>query len=47
MKKINILIILIIMFSFGIAFYFYALMPERIVSHWNSQGEADGYITKF
>lgn len=47
MKKINILIILIILFSFGMAVYFYPQMPERIVSHWNSQGEANGNNSKF
>jgi len=47
MKKINILIFLIILLSFGVGAYFYPQMPERIVSHWNSQGEANGSISKF
>lgn len=38
---------LIILASFALAIYFYPLMPERIASHWNAQGQADGYMTKF
>jgi len=47
MKKINILIISIILVSFGVGVYFYPLMPERIVSHWNSNGQVNGYTSKF
>ncbi len=47
MKKINILIFFIILLSFGVGAYFYPQMPERIVSHWNSQGQQNGYMSKF
>ncbi len=47
MKKTTILILLLILASFAIAFYFYPLMPDRIASHWNAQGEVNGYMGKF
>ena len=47
MKKINILILSIILLSFALAYYLFPQMPETIASHWNAQGEADGYMTKF
>jgi len=46
MKQTKIIIFLIIVFSFCLAFYFYPLMPERAASHWNMKGEVDGYISK-
>jgi uncharacterized membrane protein len=47
MRKINILILLIILISFAFAWYLYPLMPERMASHWNVRGEVDGYMPKF
>lgn len=47
MKKINIVIILIILISFIIGIYFYFQFPDRVASHWNARGEVDGYISKF
>jgi len=38
-------IIILIMFAMGI--YSYSVMPEQIASHWNAQGEVDGYMSKF
>jgi len=46
MRKSNIIIIGIIVLSFLIGFYFYPQMPERVASHWNIQGEVDGYMPK-
>ena len=46
MNKTKIIIFLIILLSFAIGFYFYPQMPERMVSHWNAKGEADGYMPK-
>jgi uncharacterized membrane protein len=43
-KKILISIIIVISFIIGI--YFYPLMPEKMASHWNFQGQADGYASK-
>jgi len=47
MRKNEITILVIILFSFILSFYFYPQMPEEIVSHWNAQGQVDGYISKF
>ena len=46
MKKTEILILLIILISFGTGFYFYPQMPDKIASHWNARGEVDGYMPK-
>ncbi len=47
MKKIKIIILGIILLSLIISIYFYPQMPEEIASHWNAQGEVDGYMSKF
>ncbi|MDD5072096.1 MAG: SdpI family protein [Patescibacteria group bacterium] len=47
MKKSSIIILGIILLSFGAAVYFYPLMPERMASHWGFNGEVNGYISKF
>lgn len=41
------LLILLILASFGLAFYFYPMLPDRVPSHWNLQGEIDGYSSRF
>lgn len=46
MRKSEIIIVVIIMFSFSIGIYFYPEMPEKIPSHWNAQGQVDGYMPK-
>jgi len=47
MKKINIGLIFIVLLSFGLSFYFYSQLPDRVASHWNAQGEVDGFMPKF
>lgn len=47
MKNIIIINLLIIFLSFLIGIYFYPRMPEMMASHWNSQGQVDGYISRF
>ncbi|PIR66986.1 MAG: hypothetical protein COU51_01045, partial [Parcubacteria group bacterium CG10_big_fil_rev_8_21_14_0_10_36_14] len=27
--------------------FFYSQLSEQVVSHWNIEGEADGYLLKF
>lgn len=44
--KINLAILLIILLSFVIGFYFYPRMPEMMASHWDAQGVVDGYMSK-
>jgi uncharacterized membrane protein len=46
-RKSEIIIIAMILLSFAIGIYFYPLMPEKIVSHWNANGQVDGYMSKF
>lgn len=43
----NTLSIIIILLSFAIAVYFYPQMPERMASHWDSQGNINGYMSRF
>ncbi|MFA6897576.1 MAG: DUF1648 domain-containing protein [Patescibacteria group bacterium] len=47
MSKAKSLALFLIGFSFAFAFYFYPQMPERMASHWNFNGEVDGYMPKF
>ncbi len=46
-SKSEVVITGIILLSFAIGGYFYPQMPERMASHWNSQGQVDGYMSKF
>lgn len=47
MKKTTIISVSILVLSFILAIYFYPQMPEKMVSHWNTQGEVDGVLPKF
>ena len=47
MKKVKIVIFGIILLSFIVGIYFYPQMPEKMASHWNTQGQVDGYMSKF
>lgn len=47
MRKSEIIILGIILLSFIVGFYFYPQMPEKVASHWNAQGQVDGYMSKF
>jgi uncharacterized membrane protein len=42
----KIISIVLVCLSFLIAIYFYPQMPDIMVSHWNAQGQANGYMTK-
>lgn len=44
--KTTIIIISLIMISFIAGIYYYQIFPEKIVSHWNSKGEPDGFLSK-
>jgi len=46
-RKSGIIIFGIILLSFIISIYFYPQMPEKIASHWNAQGQVDGYMSRF
>ena len=47
MRKSELIIVFIIFISFAIAFWLYPQMPQMMVSHWDCQGRADGYMSKF
>ncbi|MEM5777372.1 MAG: DUF1648 domain-containing protein [Candidatus Aenigmatarchaeota archaeon] len=40
------LIVIFVITSFVIAFYFYPQMPDMMASHWNIKGDVDGYMKK-
>ncbi len=46
-KKTNIVLVSLILLSFGMGIYLYPQMPEKMASHWNINGEVDGYLSKF
>jgi uncharacterized membrane protein len=37
----------IVLLSLLIGVYFYSRMPEQMASHWNAQGQVDGYMSRF
>jgi uncharacterized membrane protein len=46
-KQIHIIIILLlILISFAGSLYYYNSLPEQIPTHWNAQGEINGYSSK-
>ncbi len=45
--KGEIVILGLVLLFFAVGSYFYPHMPERMASHWNARGEADGYMSKF
>lgn len=47
MKKTFLAIIGIIFISFALGILLYPSMPESMASHWDINGEADGYMGKF
>lgn len=50
MKKIikqEIIPIIVLILSIASSFYFYNKFPDTVASHWNFQGEVDGYSSSF
>ena len=47
MRKAKVTITGLIFLSFIISIYFYPLVPEQMATHWDSQGEVNGYMSKF
>jgi len=47
MKYSHIFIFIVIAITFVVGLWLYPQMPERMASHWNIQGEVDGYLPKF
>ena len=47
MRKGEMIVFGIVLLSFLAGAYFYPMMPERIASHWDAEGNVNGYMTKF
>mgnify|MGYP006421693295 CR=1 FL=1 len=45
-KIIDIISWILIIITIGSAFYFYNVLPEQVITHWNFAGEPDGYSGK-
>lgn len=45
-KSLEIFSLIIVIGSWIASFYFYQMLPELVVSHWNIQGVADGYSSR-
>ena len=43
----EIIAVVIILLSVAMGIYSYPQMPEPVASHWNAQGQVDGYMSKF
>ena len=46
MSRKKIIALVIVVASFILAALVYPLMPSKVASHWNAQGEVDGYMSK-
>ncbi len=40
-------ITVIVLIAFTVGIYYYPQMPDDMASHWNAQGEVDGYMPRF
>ncbi len=47
MRKTEKIILGILVLSFAIGTFLYPQMPDKMASHWNAQGQVDGYMSKF
>ncbi|MFH1192717.1 MAG: DUF1648 domain-containing protein [Candidatus Jorgensenbacteria bacterium] len=46
-SKSEITVLLIVLVSFAVGAYVYPMLPERVASHWNAQGEVNGTMPRF
>jgi len=47
MKKMNLLILGLVILSIILGIIVYSYLPDKLASHWNVSGEVDGYMPKF
>jgi uncharacterized membrane protein len=47
MRRLEVLAAILVVASFALSLYFYPSMPGLMASHWNINGEVDGYMPKF
>ncbi|MFA6328514.1 MAG: SdpI family protein [Candidatus Micrarchaeia archaeon] len=45
-RKLQMLSIALVVLSFITAYYFCPMMPDRVASHWNFEGNVDGYMPR-
>lgn len=46
-KFTTVVLFLILIAAFTIGLFYYPQLPDKVASHWNAQGEVDGYMSKF
>ena len=46
-KSFILLIVGLILLLFAVSAFFYPQLPDKLASHWNAAGQADGYSSKF
>jgi uncharacterized membrane protein len=46
MRKTTLTVAFLVLLSFILSIYFYSRVPEQMATHWNSQGEVNGYMSK-
>jgi len=46
MRLIRFAILAVLLLTFIVTIAAYPVVPDKVVSHWNAAGEADGYMTK-
>lgn len=46
MRKTTLVVVGLIFLSFILSIYFYPQVPEQMATHWDSQGEVNGYMSK-
>jgi uncharacterized membrane protein len=47
MRTISLAIAAVILVSLGLTFWWYPMLPDPMVSHWNAAGQADGAMPKY
>jgi uncharacterized membrane protein len=47
MRKATLAVVGLVLLSFILSIYFYSKVPDQMATHWNSQGEVNGYMSKF
>lgn len=46
-KRYLTLVAVIVLLLFAVSAFFYPQLPDKLASHWNAAGQADGYSSKF
>jgi uncharacterized membrane protein len=46
-KRYITLVAVIVLLLFAVSAFFYPQLPDKLASHWNAAGQADGYSSKF